>query len=59
MKRYISVFEYAAELDAQGFERDKDISIEKEGPNDGCLHCVDGTLYSYPDHLAYYIHPKG
>lgn len=58
MKRYTSVFELAAELDAQGYERDKDISIPKEGPDDGCLHCEDGTLYSYPDYKAYYIHLK-
>lgn len=59
MKRYTSVFELAAELDAKGFIRDRDITIPADGdPNEGCLRCDDGTLYSYPAFKAYYIHLK-
>lgn len=60
MKRYNSVFELAAELDAKGFIKDRDISIPADespygDPNAGCLHCADGTLYSYPKFNTYYI----
>lgn len=59
MKRYNSVFELAAELDAQGFIRDRDINIPADGgPNESCLCCDDGTLHSYPAYKAYYIHLK-
>ena len=59
MKRYTSVYELAAELDAQGLTRDKDIAIPADSdPEEGCLHCDDGTLYSYPSYGAYYIHEK-
>lgn len=57
MKRYNSVFELAAELDVQGFIRDRDIYIPANSDqNFGCLHCKDGILYSYPAYKAYYIH---
>jgi hypothetical protein len=60
MKKYNSVFERAAELDALGFVRDKDVTIPAHSdPDEGCLSCDDGTLYSYPTYKAYYIHPKG
>lgn len=60
MKRYNSVFELAAELDAKGFIKDRDITIPADespngDPNAGCLHCPDGTLYSYPKFNTYYI----
>lgn len=63
MKRYNSVFELAAELDAQGFIKDRDIFIPSDDspdgdPDAGCLQCDDGTLYSYPAFKAYYIHLK-
>ena len=61
MKRYNSVYELAAELEAQGFIKDRDISIPSDessdgDPNAGCLRCEDGVLYSYPKFNAYYIH---
>lgn len=56
MKRYNSVFELAAELDAQGFIRDRNITIPADGdPDEGCLSCSDGQLHSYPKYKAYYI----
>jgi hypothetical protein len=58
MKKYNSVFELAAELDAQGFERDKNIFIPADS-EDGCLHCEDGSLYEYPEYTTYHIDPKG
>jgi hypothetical protein len=59
MKKYKSVFELAAELDAQGFIRDRDVFIPADGDFDeGCLSCNDGMLHSYPAYKAYYIHLK-
>jgi hypothetical protein len=57
MKKYNSVYELAAELDAQGFTKDKNVTIPADGdPDQGCLSCDDGMLHSYPTYKAYYIH---
>lgn len=59
MKRYTSIYELAAELDAQGLIRDRDIAIPADSdPEEAFLSCDDGTLSSYPSYNAYYIHPK-
>ena len=58
MKRYNSVFELAAELDAQGFIKDRDITIPADAGPESSLHCKDGSLYAYPAYKAYYIHLK-
>lgn len=56
MKRYNSVFEFAAELDAQGFVKDRGITIPADSdPEEGCLRCNDGELHSFPKYKAYYI----
>lgn len=56
MKRYTSVYELAAELDADGFVRDRDITIPADSdPDEGCLSCADGTLHSFPKYKSYYI----
>ena len=59
MTRYNSVFELAAELDAKGFIRDRDVTIPADGdPEESCLSADDGTLYCYPKYKVYYIHLK-
>jgi hypothetical protein len=59
MKKYYSVFELAAELDSQGFTKDKDVTIPADSdPDAGCLSCDDGALYSYPKYKAYFIISK-
>lgn len=57
MKKYNHVNELASELEAQGFIKDRDISIPADvDPEAGCLHDSNGnTLYSYPMFKAYYI----
>ena len=57
MTKYTSVYQLASELDAQGFIKDLDIAIPADiDPEAGCLHCSDGTLYSYPMFNTYYIY---
>lgn len=56
MNKYTSVYELAAELDAQGFIKDRDITIPADSdPDEGCLSCKDGQLHSFPKYKTYYI----
>lgn len=56
MKKYYSVYELAAELDAAGYIKDRDITIPADSdPDEGCLTCADGQLHSFPMYKTYYI----
>lgn len=56
MKKYNSVFELGAELDAEGFVKDNDVFIPADSdPEEFTLSCNDGQLNGYPKYKAYFI----